>query len=208
MAKNITIDVKDCDLTNGFYHFTSITNAESILDNGLQPSIGPASRMVGDRENVSVSQGGKGIMGIISSFIYECKEMRISEIPEEFKRYFSDDIVDFTSDDVVGLDLACRAMVRKLKGEVYFNVELDDSMLEKAEIGGLTGYDIKLPMGVDKSKVRLVTDSGKVISAYGFVKSIYERAKDVDIFREMHEDFFYMFESEQSYEHETSGRQV
>ena len=79
-------------------------------------------------------------------------------------------------------------MIRKLKDEVYLRVELDDEQLEKARIGGLTGYDINLPVRIDKSKIRVITNSdNQVLSAY-------DVAKDKEVFRIMHDDFFEMFE--------------
>lgn len=40
------IDIKECDLNNGYYHFTNIDNIKSIMDTGLQPSVGLASKVV------------------------------------------------------------------------------------------------------------------------------------------------------------------
>lgn len=133
MKNTMTIDIKDCDLNNDYFHFTNRANVDSILNNGLIPSIGTASQLVDDRENVSVSKGGKGIMGIINSFVYQfTNKMKISEIPEEYKKYFLE-ISDFKSDDLVNKDVACKAMSRKLKDEVYFRVKLDEGQLEKAQ---------------------------------------------------------------------------
>ena len=81
----MTIDIEKCDINNDYFHFTNKANVNSILNNGLIPTIGVASRLVNDRENVSVSKGGKGIMGIINSFIYKFYQgMRISDIPKEY----------------------------------------------------------------------------------------------------------------------------
>ena len=66
----MVIDIKECDLNNDYFHFSNKNNIYSILNNGLKPSIGVASKMVGDSPNVSVSKGAKGIIGIINSFIY------------------------------------------------------------------------------------------------------------------------------------------
>ncbi|MBR3249288.1 MAG: hypothetical protein IKF83_01145 [Clostridia bacterium] len=78
---------------------------------------------------VSVSKGRKGIMGILNSFIYKfANELRISEIPEEYEKYFSE-IQDFSSNDSIDKDTACRAMISKLKDEVYFRVRLDEEQL-------------------------------------------------------------------------------
>lgn len=193
------IDVNSCDLNEDYFHFTNVANVESILNTGLLPSVGIASKMVEDRPNVSLSQGGKGVMGIVNSFIYMFKVMKVNEIPNEFRKYFIDDINDFTMDELVGLDLACRAVARKLKDEVYFRVDIDESVIEKeARIGGFTGFDINLPVAIDKSNLQLVAREGEVITALDFAKFIYEKAKDFDIFREMNGDFFHMFEMDQT----------
>ena len=82
----MTINIKDCDINNDYFHFTNKANVNGILNEGLIPKIGVASKLVNDRENVSVSKGGKGIMGIINSFIYKFyQEMKISDIPDEYK---------------------------------------------------------------------------------------------------------------------------
>ena len=191
----MTIDIKKCDLNNDYFHFSNRKNVDSILNNGLIPSIGAASQLVGDRPNVSVSKGGKGIMGIINSFIYKFSEkLNVSEIPEEYKKYFQE-ISDFESDGMISKDIACKAMIRKLKDEVYFRVRLAEGQIEKAKIGGLTGYDVNLPMMIDKSNVDIITDSnGKVLTAYDVAKYVYERAKNIEVFRGMHREFFNMFE--------------
>lgn len=189
------VDIEKCDINKDYFHFTNRKNVESILNNGLIPSIGAASQLVGDRPNVSVSKGGKGIMGIINSFIYKFSEkLNVSEIPEEYKKYFQE-ISDFESDGMISKDIACKAMIRKLKDEVYFRVRLDEGQIEKAKIGGLTGYDVNLPMMIDKSNVDIITDSnGKVLTAYDVAKYVYERAKNIEVFRGMHREFFDMFE--------------
>ncbi len=191
----MTIDIKDCDFNNDYFHFTNRTNVDSILNNGLIPSIGTASQLVNDRENVSVSKGGKGIMGIINSFIYEfTNEIKISEIPEEYKKYFLE-LSDFNSDDLMNKDVACKGMIRKLKDEIYFRVRLNEEQLGEAKIGAFTEYDVNLPMKIDKSNLDVVTDSdNKVLSAYDVAKYVYEKAKDKEVFRRRHDCFFHMFE--------------
>ena len=190
----MTIDINNCDINNDYFHFTNKANVNSILNNGLIPSIGTASELVEDRANVSVSKGGKGIIGIINSFIDKFADLKVSDIPEEYKEYFLE-ISDLESDTLISKDDACKAMIRKLKDEVYFRVELCEEELKQAKIGGLTGYDINLPIKIDSTKVDIITDSNnKVLSAYDVAKNIYERAKDIDAIRDMHEDFFYMFE--------------
>ena len=135
------------------------------------------------------------MMGIVNSFIHVfCTKVKICEIPEEYKQYFSE-IVDFTVEGSIPKDFVCKAMARKLQDEVYFRVELDDEQLGRAEIGGFTGYDIKLPMAIESSKLCIITDhDNQVLSAYDVLFYVYEKAKDIDVFRVMHEDFFSMFE--------------
>lgn len=194
----MTIDIKKCDLNNDYFHFTNKKNINGILNKGLIPSIGAASSLVGDRPNVSVSKGGKGIMGIINSFIYKfANEISISEIPYEYRKYFTE-ITNFNSDEIISKDIVCKAMTRKLKDEVYFRVRLSEEQLKEAKIGGLTGYDVNLPFKIDSANLDIVTDSdNKVLSAYDVARHIYERTKNIDIFRNMHEDFFYMLEMEE-----------
>lgn len=191
----MTVDIKNCDFNNDYFHFTNKANVNSILNNGLIPMQGTASKLVNDKENVSVSKGGKGIMGIINSFIYKFNnELRAVDIPEEYKKYFTE-ISNFNSNDFISLENCCKAMIRKLKDEVYFRIMISNEQLEKAKIGGLTGYDVNLPIKIDKANIEIITDSNnKVLSAYDVAEYIYEKAKDVDIFRKMHHDFFYMFE--------------
>lgn len=191
----MTIDIQDCDINNDYFHFTNKSNVDSILNNGLIPTIGVASKLVNDRANVSVSKGGKGIMGIINSFIYKFyQEMKISDIPEDYKKYFLE-IKNFELNDFISKETACNAMIRKLKDEVYFRVKLNEEQLSNAKIGGLTGYDVNLPMKIDKSQLEIITDeNNKVLSAYDVAQYIYNKAKDIEVFRNMHNDFFYMFE--------------
>ena len=189
------ININDCDFNNDYFHFTNKENISNILNNGLLPTNGPASQLVKDKANVSVSQGRKGILGILNSFIFVfTTEVKISDIPEEYKKYFSE-ISDFNSNDLIPKDIVYKGMSRKLKDEVYFRVEIDDKQLEKAKIGGLTGYDIKLPMAIDKSKLQIVTDENNdILTAYDVAFNIYEKVKNIEIFKEMNEDFFAMFE--------------
>lgn len=192
----MSISLSYCDLNNDYFHFTNRKNIVSIFHNGLIPSIGLSSQLVEDGANVSVSQGGKGIMGIINSFIYMFStEVKASEIPIEYRKYFVE-IVDFEGDVSISRDIVCKAVARKLKDEVYFLVELDENQLEKAEIGGLTKYDIKLPMTILPSKLHIITDEyNNILSAFDVAYYIYEKVKDIDVFREMCSDFYYMFES-------------
>lgn len=105
-------------------------------------------------------------------------------------------LVSAEADSMISKDIACKAMIRKLKDEVYFRVRIDEGQIEKAKIGGLTGYDVNLPMMIDKSSLDIITDSdNKVLTAYDVARYVYERAKNIEIFRNMHAGFFDMFET-------------
>lgn len=190
------VDINICDLNNDYFHFTNILNVSNILKDGLIPMIGPASKLVNDRPNVSISKGGKGIIGVISSFIYMFStEIRKYEIPIEYRKYFSG-MIDFNSNDIIDKNIVYEAIKRKLKDEVYFKIEITESQLEMAKVGGLTGYDINLPISIDKSKLKLVTDSnGNIMTAYDIALYIFEKVKNIPVFREVHEEFFNLFEN-------------
>lgn len=188
------IDINECDLNNDYFHFSNRNNIDSIMENGLIPSRGTASEMVNDRENVSVSEGAKGIMGIINSFIFMFSNLKVNEIPIPYRKYFLE-LDNFDIDTLVGMELASSAVLRKLKEEVYFRISLDTDTLDNARIGGLTGFDINLPNKINKENIQLITSDGEVVSAYDFALYIYEKAKDIEIFREMNEGFFYMFDN-------------
>lgn len=192
------VDINECDMNNDYFHFTNKKNIDSILNNGLVPQVGTASKLVDDRPNVSISKGGKGIMGIINSFIYKFEtEMKISEIPEEYREYFTE-ITDFNQDGIISKDIACNAMKRKLSDEVYFRVKPTEEQINKARIGGFTGYDINLQDTIETNQIDIVTNSEKkVLSALDVTRFIYEKAKDKEIFKNMHPEFFYMFELEE-----------
>lgn len=194
----MSINIDNCNFRDDYFHFSNQANVASILKVGLQPSAGAASQLVGHDKNVSVSKGAKGIMGIINSFIYVFStKVKLSEIPEEYQKYFPQ-FTNFTLDQPIPKDIVCEAIRRKLQDEVYFRVEIDDNQLDQAKIGGLTGYDIKLPMAIEPSKVSLITDNNnRVLSAYDVAGYIYEKGKDVDVFRFMHDDFFYLFDQVQ-----------
>lgn len=188
------VDINKCDINNDYFHFTNKANINSILNTGLKPSVGTASKLVDDRPNVSVSRGGKGIMGIINAFIIKFSGLKVSEIPEEYKKYFQE-ISDFKSDILITKDEACKAMTRKLQEEVYFRVKITEEERKQAKVGELTQYDINLPMAIDNSKIDIITDSNhKVLSAYDVARNIYERAKNIQVIRNRHENFFHMFE--------------
>ena len=189
----MNIDINSVDLNEDYFHFTNIKNVEGILKEGLKPMVGAASEMINDRPNVSISKGAKGVMGTVNSFIFMIANRSISNIPEDFRKYFSE-IDDFSSKELVGKELACRAMERKLKEEVYFKINVKEEELNEARIGGFTGFDINLPHGIDKSKLELITQNDNIMSAYDVCSFIYEKAKNIEVFREINDDFFYMMD--------------
>lgn len=189
----MNVDISSVDLNNDYFHFTNIKNVESILKEGLKPMVGDASKIINDRPNVSLSPGAKGIMGIINSFIFVIANKPVSDIPEGFRKYFTE-IDDFTSRKTVGKEITCNAMKRKLEEEVYLRVNISEDDLKTARDSAFLGFDINLPYGIDKSKIELITKDGNVMSAYDVCKYIYDKAKDIEVFRDMHNDFFYMMD--------------
>ena len=194
----MNIDIKKCDINDDYFHFTNKKNINSILNNGLIPQIGVASKIVNDRPNVSISQGGKGIIGIIDSFLNKfSEELKISQIPEQYRKYFKE-IKDFNSDESISLEDSCKAMIRKLQDEVYFRVLPTKQQLEQAKIPVFSEFDINIPVQINPNQIDIVTDSNnKILSAYEVARYIYDKAKDLYPIRDRHEKFFYMFEMEQ-----------
>ncbi|MBP3801808.1 MAG: hypothetical protein J6I85_07305 [Clostridia bacterium] len=193
----MNIDINKCDLNQDYFHFTNKKNINSILNNGLIPQIGTASKIVNDRPNVSISKGGKGIIGIINSFLNKLsEELKISQIPEEYKKYFKE-IDDFNLDNPISLEDSCKAMIRKLQDEVYFRVLPTEKQLEQARIPAFSEFDINIPTSISKNQIDIVTDSdNKVLSAYDVARYVYDRAKNLEPIRHRHGKFFYMFEME------------
>lgn len=189
----MNVDISSVDLNNDYFHFTNIRNVESILKEGLKPMVGDASKIINDRPNVSISPGAKGVMGIINSFIFVIANKPIADIPEGFRKYFTE-IDDFSSKKTVGKEITCNAMKRKLEEEVYFRVNISEDDLKEARDTAFTGFDINLPHGIDKSKIELITKDGNIMSAYDVCKYIYNKTKNIEVFRYMHEDFFYMMD--------------
>ncbi len=94
------VNIKDIDLNNSFFHFTTKENIDLIEQEGLKAQIGDASKMkTEEKARVYMSKGGKGILGIKNSFIHEFKKLRICDIPIEYRKYFQ--IKDFLSEEIV-----------------------------------------------------------------------------------------------------------
>lgn len=63
-----TIDIKEID-ENTFFHYTNINNLESILENGLEPRIGPNSSFVEKTKKIFFVKGEIGIIDIIDVWL-------------------------------------------------------------------------------------------------------------------------------------------
>ena len=89
----------------------------------------------------------------------------------------------------------CKAIINKLKDEAYIYIDLDEGTLENARIGGLSGFDINLPMGIESSRLKVITDeNGNILSSYDIVSYMFEKVKNNNVWREFNEDLFYMME--------------
>lgn len=116
------VNIKDIDLNNSFFHFTTRENLEKIEIDGLKAQIGDASKMkTEEKARVYMSKGGKGILGIKNSFIHEFKKLRICDIPVEYRKYF--EIKDFSSEEIVQENDVYIAMEKRFKDEIYFKVD-------------------------------------------------------------------------------------
>lgn len=92
-----------------------------------------------EQSRVYLSRGGKGIIEIKNSFIYEFKKLRICDIPEEYRRYF--DIKDYSSQEQISEKTVYDAMEKRFKDEIYFQVsakEGEDFLIEDQYDGVFT----------------------------------------------------------------------
>lgn len=196
------VDINDIDLNESYFHFTNRANLDSVNENGLKARVGDASKMVGDNENrVYISKGGLGILKIKDTFLHEFKDLKICDIPLEYREYF--DIFDFNSQDVVEPEYVYCAMERKFKDEVYLKVNaVEGEDFLKEDISSLWGiqHDIhcKENQDFDVSKLSLVnTENGN--SALDILNEIYDRVLKrnpgkEDTIKEMFPDLSNMFE--------------
>lgn len=170
------VDIKDVDLNNAYFHFTSKDNAQSIEENGLKAQVGDASRMVGDKPRVCLSKGGKGALGAKNSFIHEFKKLKICDIPEGYRKYF--DIIDYASTESVRDEDVYIAMERRFKDEVYLQVDaIEGEDFLQEEVYGLNSeYDIKGKENhdIDPEKLSLITTQ-EGSSAFDIVEQLYNR---------------------------------
>lgn len=171
-----SVNIEDIDLNNSFFHFTARSNIKSIEENGLEARVGSASKMVNDKPRVCMSKGGQGILGVKNSFIYMFKELRICDIPEEYRKYFA--VSDFSDTSKVTEELVYDAMEKRFKDEIYLKVDAKEGEdFDKDEIYGLTSdFDIKGKENHNISKDKLVkirTSSGD--TALDVVRYLYNR---------------------------------
>lgn len=117
-----TVDIDNIDLNNSYFHFTSINNLSKISNEGLKAQIGDASKMKREKKSrVYMSKGGKGVLEIKNSFIYEFKRLRICDIPIEYRKYFN--IKNYSKEEQVAETDVYDAMERRFKDEIYFKVD-------------------------------------------------------------------------------------
>lgn len=117
-----TIDIDNIDLNNSYFHFTSKDNLNKINNEGLKAQIGDASKMKREKKpRVYMSKGGKGVLEIKNSFIYEFKRLRICDIPIEYRKYFN--IQDYSKEEQVDETDVYDAMEKRFKDEIYLKVD-------------------------------------------------------------------------------------
>ena len=115
------VNIKDIDLNNSFFHFTTRDSLEQINKEGLKAQIGDASKMkTEEKARVYMSKGGKGILGIKNTFIHEFKKLKICDIPFEYRKYF--EIKDYSSEEIVQENDVYAAMEKRFKDEIYLKV--------------------------------------------------------------------------------------
>ncbi len=198
------VDINDIDLNESYFHFTNRSNLDSIDENGLQATSGGASKMVGDNDSrVYISKGGLGILKIKDTFLHEFKDLKICDIPLEYREYF--DIIDFNSQDIVEPEYVYCAMDRKFKDEIYLKVDAREGEdFSREDVSSLWGieHDIHCRENhdIDVSKLSIVsTENGD--RASDIVYEIYDRllkknpgkeATIKDMFPELSEMFEYI----------------
>lgn len=170
------INIEDIDLNNSYFHFTERINLPSIESEGLKAQVGDASGLVQDEPRVCLSQGGKGILGIKNSFIFEFKKLRICDIPEGYREYF--DISDFSSKEQVQENAVYDALEKRFKNEIYFVVDAEEGVdFSREDIHGMgSNFDIKGKINHDIEPAKLsilTTPNGN--SAFDVIEYVYNR---------------------------------
>ncbi len=195
-----TINIEDIDLNNALFHFTAKDNLKSIEEKGLIAQIGDASKMVNDKPRVCLSRGGKGILGIKNSFIHIFKNLRICDIPEEYRKYFT--ITDFSDTSQVSPQLLYDAMERRFKDEIYLKVDAKEGIdFLKEEIYGIgSDYDIKGKEGhnISPNKLSVVTtpagNSSLCIIQYIYNRMLEKNPGKENVIRNMNSDLSEMLD--------------
>ena len=179
-----TIKLSECDVNEKYFHFTNKKNIWGILNFWLQPKIWPASKLVNDVPNVSISEGERGMFGIIDSFIIQFSEMQINKIPEEFKIYFTD-INNFSSKKILSKASVYNAICNKLKEDVYIYIDTNpkDQIFQGAKfnswMSGFCLFDIWVHYSIEPSKLRVIADeNGQILSSYDVILHLFEKAQN------------------------------
>ena len=179
-----TIKLSECDVNKKYFHFTNEKNIWGILNFWLQPKIWPASKLVNDVPNVSISEGERGMFGIIDSFIIQFSEMQINKIPEEFKIYFTD-INNFSSKKILSKASVYNAICNKLKEDVYIYIDTNpkDQIFQGAKLNswmsGFCLFDIWVHYSIEPSKLRVIADeNGHILSSYDVILHLFEKAQN------------------------------
>lgn len=196
------INLKDVDLNNAHFHFTLRENVDKIASEGLMPQRGGATQLKNDKQRIYVSRGYKGMLGIKNSFIFEFKQLRICDIPQDYRKYFN--IEDFSSTEQLKEDDVYEAMEKRFKDEVYLLVDVKEGEDYRPEdVNGLAAdLDIGLKENHTISPDKLhIIEANNSTSAYDVVKSVYDaflssakKAGQEDIVRSFNDDLDAMFE--------------
>lgn len=194
------INIEDIDINNSYFHFTEKSNLSSIEEQGLKAQVGDASKMVNDRPRVCLSKGGKGLLGIKNSFIYEFKKLKICHIPEGYRKYFS--IKDFSSNEIIETTAVYDALEKRFKDEIYLLVDAQEGedFLSEEIHGFGSPFDIKgkenHDINVEKLS-KLITPNGN--STFDVIQYIYNRLLEKnpgkeDLIRSMNADLSEMLQ--------------
>lgn len=175
-----TINIKNVDLNKAYFHFTLKNNLPSIEKVGLKAKIGDTSELMKDKSCVYLSKGGKGLLGIKNSFIYEFKKLRICDIPVSYRKYF--DIIDYSNTSLISKEQVYIAMSKRFSDEVYLlvNAVLGEDYLENEVFGFGADFDIKgiENHDIDASKLSLLTIDFS-INALDIIRYVYTQLIEI-----------------------------
>lgn len=175
----VEVNIEDIDVNseNSYFHFTKREYLESIEKNGLRAQIGDASELVKDKSRVCLSRGGKGILGIKNSFLFEFKNLRICDIPSGYRDYFN--IEDFSSEEKIEIKDIYDAFEKRFKDEVYLLVDAREGEDFKSEdvYGSSSDFDIKgiENHDISKDKLKKVVSPNGSDTAFDIIKYMYNR---------------------------------